>query len=242
MVRSGDNVTVPSFDPVVDAYERGRPAYPDGLYDALGDLRGVRIVEGGAGTGIATRALRHRGASVVALDIGEAMLGRNGGMRAVADAVRMPVRDACVDLVCFAQAWHWLDLDVASGEVARVLDAGGRWAAWWNHGRDDRTPWFEAVWDVLESQTPGRRQHRDTDWGATLDRALFVEPAFTSVEWTREQPVDLWCTDERSKSYIGMQPNADDVMAQLESIVLDAFPGGVVRTRYETWLWQAERR
>lgn len=242
MVRSGDNVTVPSFDPVVDAYERGRPAYPDGLYDALGDLRGVRIVEGGAGTGIATRALRHRGASVVALDIGEAMLGRNGGMRAVADAVRMPVRDACVDLVCFAQAWHWLDLDVASGEVARVLDAGGRWAAWWNHGRDDGTPWFEAVWDVLESQTPGRRQHRDTDWGATLDRALFVEPAFTSVEWTREQPVDLWCTDERSKSYIGMQPNADDVMAQLESIVLDAFPDGVVRTRYETWLWQAARR
>src|SRR4051794_32744557 len=114
---------MPSFDPVVDAYERGRPSYPDALYEALGDLHGARVVDGGAGTGIGTRALRQRGASVVALDIGEAMLRRTDGMRAVADATRMPLRDACVDLVCFAQAWHWLDMDVAWTEVARVLDA-----------------------------------------------------------------------------------------------------------------------
>jgi SAM-dependent methyltransferase len=233
---------VPSFDPVVDAYERGRPSYPDGLYDALGDLERRRVVEGGAGTGIATRALRQRGASVVALDIGAAMLGRNEGMRAIGDATRMPLADGCADLVCFAQAWHWLDLEVASSEVARVLDADGRWAAWWNHGRDDGTPWFEAFWDVLEADTPARREHRDTDWGATIDRSLFDEPTFTAVDWVRQQSIDLWCADERSKSYIGMQPNADDVMRDLEAIVRDAFPDGVVRTRYETWLWQASRR
>jgi SAM-dependent methyltransferase len=233
---------VPSFDPVVDAYERGRPSYPDGLYDALGDLRGANVVDGGAGTGIATRALRERGASVVALDIGEAMLGRNEGARAVADATRMPLRDGCCDLVCFAQAWHWLDMDVAWTEVARVLRPGGRWAAWWNHGRDDGTPWFEAFWDVLEASTPALRVHRDADWGSAVDRSLFDEPSFTTVEWIREQPIDLWCVDERSKSYVGMQPNADDVMRELEAIVRDAFPDGVVHTRYETWLWQATRR
>lgn len=233
---------MPSFDPVVDAYELARPSYPEGTYDALGDLHGARVIEGGAGTGLATRVLRERGASVIAVDIGAAMLGRNDGMRAVADATRLPVRDHAADLVCFAQAWHWLDLDVASVETARVLDAGGRWAGWWNHARDDGTPWFEAVWDVLEAQTPARRAHRDTDWGATLDAALFETPTFTSVEWIREQPIDLWCTDERSKSYIGLQPNGDDVMRQLEAIVRDAFPDGLVRTRYETWLWQATTR
>ena len=231
-----------SFDPVVDAYERGRPTYPDGLYEALGELRGARVLECGAGTGIATRRLRACGASVVAVDIGPAMLGRNDGMRVVADASRLPVRAGCADLVCFAQAWHWLDMDRASIELARVLDVGGRWAAWWNHARDDGTEWFDAYWDVVEASTPGRREQRDTDWGATIDPTLFEEPAFTSIEWTRDQTFEAWCIDERSKSYIGMQPNADEVMRATEAIVRDAFPDGIIRTRYETWLWQASRR
>jgi hypothetical protein len=38
----------------------------------------------------------------------------------------MPFRDACTDLLCFAQSWHWLAPDRRASEAARVLrQAGG---------------------------------------------------------------------------------------------------------------------
>jgi len=103
------------FDPLVDAYDAGRPSYPDQLYDDLErltrPLAGTGVVEVGAGTGIATRALEARGARVVALDLGAAMLRRlrerNGRTPVVvADAHALPLGDGVADLVCYAQAWH----------------------------------------------------------------------------------------------------------------------------------------
>lgn len=231
-----------NFDPVVDDYEAARPSYPPTVYDALEPLRGARIVEGGAGTGIATRALRARGAAVVAVDIGAQMLARADGLRVVADAAHAPFRDRSADLVCFAQCWHWLDLDVASAECARLLRDGGRWAGWWNHARADGEAWFERYWDVLESSTHARRAHRDTDWGATLDQARFTPPAKTAHEWLREVSVESWLTDQRSHSYIGLDGAGEAVMAELERVLRREFGDGPVRCRYETWLWKATRR
>jgi SAM-dependent methyltransferase len=232
---------MPSFDPVVDDYEAARPSYPDSVFDALPPLAGALVVEGGAGTGIATRPLRSRGAHVVAADIGEQMLRRNDGARLVADAARAPLRAGCADLVCFAQAWHWLDHDVASAEMRRVLRDGGTWAGWWNHSRADGEPWFEAYFDVLEAETGAYRWHRDHDWGATIDTSLFAEPVKTSHEWTREVPIDAWLTDLRSHSYIGLD-DKHHVLPAIETILRDAFGTGPVRCRYETWLWQATTR
>lgn len=233
---------MPSFDSVVDAYEAARPSYPDALYDALGPLDGLRVIEGGAGTGLATRALRDRGANVIALDVGEQMLRRNGGALIVADGARAPVRDACADLVCFAQAWHWLDHDVANAEMARLLRPGGRWAGWWNHARSDGEPWFEEYWDALTKQTVAERAHRDIDWGASVDRTYFEEPMFVAVPWVREVSIESWLTDQRSHSYIGLEAGGEAVMGDLEAILRAEFGDGLVRVRYETWLWQATKR
>ena len=75
MLACGDP-SVTSFDSVADAYDRARPEYPHGVFDALEPLAGRRVLEGGAGTGIATRALLRRGASVVPFDVGVEMLRR----------------------------------------------------------------------------------------------------------------------------------------------------------------------
>jgi len=49
--------------------------HPDGVYqaleDAAGPLAGKLVLEGGAGTGIATRQLAARGTRIVAVDIAE---------------------------------------------------------------------------------------------------------------------------------------------------------------------------
>jgi SAM-dependent methyltransferase len=232
-----------SFDRVADEYAAARPTYPPSVYDALGDLDGRVVVEGGAGTGLATRDLRARGAAVVALDIGAQMLHHNDGARVVADCARSPVRDGVADLACFAQCWHWIDPASASAETARLLRPRGRWAGWWNHARADGEAWFDRYWDVLESMTVARRTHRDTDWGATLDRTWFGPPAKTVHPWTREVSIDGWLTDQRSHSYIGLAPGSGaDVMDALARILVAEFGDGPVRCRYETWLWVAERR
>jgi SAM-dependent methyltransferase len=133
---------VVSFDAMADEYAAGRPDHAVAMFDALEPLRGRVILEGGCGTGISTRALRHRGAVVFPFDIGRTVIGKAVAQdpelpAVVADGANLPYRDASTDLVCFGQSWHWLDPARRAHAAARVLRAGGRWAAWWTHPRAD---------------------------------------------------------------------------------------------------------
>src|SRR5438552_1338548 len=109
------------FESVVDEYDAARPAYPDRIFDALGPLAGRLVLEGGAGTGIATRALLARRARVLPFDLGPAMLRRSvattpGLPATLADGGALPFRTGCADLLCFAQSWHWLPPDTRAAE------------------------------------------------------------------------------------------------------------------------------
>lgn len=238
------------FEGVVDEYDAGRPEHPDGVYDRLGDVRGHDVFDVGAGTGIATRALIARGANVVAVDSGAAVLGRAAartpGLRAaVGDGARLPFRSRCADLLCFAQAWHWLDAETRSAEAHRVLRPGGRLAMWWSHARADGERWFDESWALIEQACAGtHRAQRDTDWAATLDASLFDVSALVSIPWMRATTVDGWLTDQASHSYVAALGVADRdrLIAALGDVVTAAFPDGAVQVRYETWMWQATSR
>jgi SAM-dependent methyltransferase len=239
-----------SFDAVAGDYDAARPAYPSALYDALEPLRGQRVVEGGAGTGIATTTLMARGARVIAFDLGPRMLShavaRLPGLPAVvADGGDAPFRSGSVDLVCWAQAWHWVLPERRTTEAARLLAPGGRWAGWWSHARADGEPWFDRYWTVLEAHCPtASRSHRDVDWGAELAASPFfdVSPRET-FRWTRRVSVEQWLADERSKSYVAALSDASraDLLHELARMLHEAFPTGTVEVAYETWLWIALR-
>ena len=239
---------MPSFDEVADEYDCVRPDHPGGIYDALGPIAGTVVLEGGAGTGIATRALLGRGASVIAFDIGTVLLRRaiehTPGLRAVvADGARLPFRDGCADLICFAQSWHWIDESRRVPESARVLRPGGRWAGWWSHARADGEDWFDTYWAAIEASCPGtRRSQRDTDWGGELERSgLFVVDDRVTVPWVRHTTVDHWLTDERSHSYVAALEDADrqQLMSALGAALRTRFVDGPMEVSYETWLWIA---
>ena len=84
-----------------DAWRRGPAGLYAGLADALLDhaqiaLGGVRVLDAGAGTGVAGDAARARGAAtVVAVDVAPAMLPATA---VVADLVRLPFGDNAFDL------------------------------------------------------------------------------------------------------------------------------------------------
>jgi len=239
---------VTSFDPVADAYDRARPGYPDGVFDALEPLAGRRVLEGGAGTGLATRALLRRGASVVAFDVGAEMLRHarthTPGLPAlVADGARLPFRPACADLLCFAQSWHWLEPAWRVREAARVLRPRGRLAAWWSHARADGEAWFDASWDAIERTCPGtHRSQRDIDWGRTMtDSDRFTVAERVTVPWVRSITTREWATDLRSHSFVAaLAPGErENLLRELEDGLAAAFPGGEMQVAYETWLWVA---
>ena len=136
------------FDTLAAVYAAGRPTYPDGVFDAIQELSGralagSRVADVGAGTGISTRQLRDRGAEVTAVELSGPMVRRlvadSPGVTAVmGSANALPLRDASVDFVTFAQAWHWVETDRAVPEVLRVLKPGGALACFWNHAVPER--------------------------------------------------------------------------------------------------------
>ena len=239
-----------SFDSVADEYDAARPSYPPEVFEALGPLEGLWVLDIGAGTGIATRELLARAARVVAVDAGAEVLrravARSPDLPAlVADGAALPVASGSIDLACFAQAWHWLDPTTRVAEMNRVLRPGGRWAGWWSHARADDEPWFDQYWATIERSCPGtHRTQRDTDWGATVaDGGLFDVEARRNLAWTRTLTIDDWMADQASHSYvIALDDTARaQLLGELHAIFDAAFPEGTMSVRYETWLWIATR-
>jgi SAM-dependent methyltransferase len=241
------------FDPLVDAYDAARPSYPAALYAALdelaGPLNGARVVEVGAGTGIATRELRRRGAWVLAVDIGSAMLSRlrahsPAQAAAVADGHALPVRDNTLDLVCYAQAWHWMRVAPAAAEAVRVLRPGGAFACWWNDVDAAGEAWWVAQQDRLERWNLNyRRDYRGRDHVAELRRTdLFTDVEERFFSWQREVDLDTYETWLRSKSYVAaLGPRLEEFIAAERASLSAAFPTGSVVEPFRARLVTARR-
>jgi SAM-dependent methyltransferase len=244
------------FDTLASAYAAGRPSYPDEILDAVQDLSGrplagARIADVGAGTGIATRQLRDRGAHVTAVELSEPMLrqlvSQSPGVTAVlGSANTLPLRTASVDFVTFGQAWHWVDPDLAVPEVLRVLKPGGALACFWNQAVPEG-PWAggydRRVQDFLgydyrygssrnASQRPGSPP--TLDLGARTD----LEVRSVTARWTRTVPVDALVADISSRSFASTvtRERLEGFLDGERDILLAAFPDGQVVEAYTTWL------
>lgn len=106
-------------------------------FHLLGDVRGLRILDFGCGSGANSVLLANRGAHVWAVDISEDLIrlglrrlavnGRAGGAQfIVGSAHDLPLPDNSVDTVFGIAILHHLDLALVSREVHRILKPGGR--------------------------------------------------------------------------------------------------------------------
>ena len=120
-----------SFGGAAQNYDTYRPRYPDRLIDDVLAPDAHRVLEAGAGTGIASMQMIERGADVLAVE-------PDTRMAAVAQAKGIPVELATFedwdpagrrfDLVVFAASFHWVDPAVAlpkiRGHPQRRREAG----------------------------------------------------------------------------------------------------------------------
>lgn len=136
-------------------YARYRPDYPAALFDYLtaqaGLGPGCTVADIGAGTGIFTRHLSERGATVHLVEPNADMrahaveaLGQRGNVSfhaTPAEATGLP--DHSLDLITAAQAAHWFEPAGIHVEWRRILRPGGRVALVWNRAPDD-DPYYAA--------------------------------------------------------------------------------------------------
>jgi SAM-dependent methyltransferase len=142
-----------SFGKAAEQYERGRPAYPEAALDWLLPIKPGRVLDLGAGTGKLTRRIRDRHLDVVAVEPSvEMRLKLTESLPDVTAldgcAEEIPLPDNAVDVVLVAQAWHWVDVERAVVEVARVLSPRGRLGLLWNV-RDEREDWVAELGKII---------------------------------------------------------------------------------------------
>ena len=249
------------FDQQAEAYDRFRPAYPDAVIDELlGPVpAGLEVLDVGCGTGIASRQIAQRGAKVLGVELGPRMAEIARGHGVDVEIAAFEGWDAAgrtFDRVISAQAWHWLDLPVATAKAASVLRPGGTLGLIWNAGcpPDDLA---DALEGVYESVVPpgghrlfrGYAADRLSDFKAGLDAEIhavsavpdFGAPIQKWFPWTRAYQRDEWLGQLVSRSdHAALEPAVRDRLFEAIGSAIDD-QGGSFVMNFETVLIAAAR-
>jgi SAM-dependent methyltransferase len=252
-----------SFDGAASTYRRGRPPYPDAVFELLADrcgLRpGTRVLEIGAGTGLATGPLLAAGAHVVAVEPGAnlaaLLAATHGGDRLEVTIADFETADLTggFDLAVAATALHWLDPVTSTEKIAGLVRPGGWLAAWWNEFGDTNRPtrFRDRLDDVYRDLLPAepsylrsRATALDTDrWRHQITAGgWFADVSVAVIEWqqtlTAATARALWSTFPNIRELA--PPAQEEFLNRLGALIDDA-PGGTVEDPRLTAVYTAAR-
>ncbi|MEU6123984.1 class I SAM-dependent methyltransferase [Streptomyces sp. NPDC047123] len=231
-----------SFNAAAARYAAYRPSYPPDLFDAVEHLAGrplagARVVDVGAGTGIASALLAGRGARVLAVEPGDGMAAQFRRTLPHVPLVRgdgnaLPVADGAADLITYAQAWHWTDQRRSVPEALRVLRPGGALALWWNI-QDHDASWFEDQ-TVRVARFLGRQDETRSAAARTDDLTTALAFRHDRVRWSRRVPLDTHLANlgTHSAFLVLGEERVGAFLAEERAELLKVFPDEVVEESY----------
>ena len=238
-----------------------QPRYPDIVIDALlgPEPSRLEVLDVGCGTGIAARPMAERGAKVLGVELAPRMaeVARRHGIDVeIAAFEEWEVAGRSFDRVTSAQAWHWLDMPVATAKAASLLRPNGILGLIWSGGAhpDDLADRLEEVY--LSVVPPGtHRRFR----GDGANRSTEVRSGLTGVfdaiaavpdlgaateqwfPWTqryqRAEWLELLCS---YSEYAALEPNLRHRLLDAIGTTIDDYGGSFVMN-FETVLIAATR-
>ena len=251
-----------SFNRAASTYHRGRPPYPDAVFDLLAERCGLglgaRVLEIGAGNGLATGPLLAAGAHVVAVEPGEnlaaILVGEHAGeqLEVVIADFESAELSGRFDLAVAATSLHWLDPDTSTPKIGELVRPGGWLAAWWNEFGDVKRPTefrdrLDAVYhDLLHvehSYRDSRSHVLDTDrWRRQLTAGGWFEDVSVEIlEWSQTLTADTarsqWSTFPNVAGLAAA--DREQFLSRLGSIIDDL--GGAVDDPRLTVIYTAAR-
>lgn len=260
------------FSSDVVAYDLGRPGYPDRVYELLRERCGLgpgsEVLEIGPGTGQATSQLLAHGATVTAVELGDAMAaaletkyhGHNLTVKVGAFEEVDLDRDS-FDLIVAATSFHWIPPETGVPRCADLLRPGGWLALWWTHfGDPDRPdPFRDAVIPIFEELAPSLidtcpgmaflagTHHHATDAQARTTQidatARFGPVHYEAIPWSgRHTPAQLRALFASYSPCLALPPaDRARVLDAIEDLATGTF-AGLVERPYLTLIYLAQRR
>ncbi len=256
------------FGTDVNAYDDGRPGYPDEVYSLLTDVcdlrPGTRVVEVGPGTGQATERLLACGASVIAIELSEPLARRlsekysANGISVVNESFEnAQLNPESCDLFVAATSFHWVTPEIGLKKASLALRPSGWLALWWNYfGDPNRTdPFHEAIQPMLHQRAPELVRDGTGGVGAhpyALDSvARIAEIDATGaygqvrhevVSWTGRHTAQQIRTMFGSFSpWLAIEPIRRTALLDELQAIADTQFGGVVERPYLTPMYLARR-
>ena len=251
--REGSGPSASPFDAAGDSYDRARPGYPAELFDDLfayaAPSRAPSVLEIGAGTGQATRALLQHAGTVTAVELGARLatklrenLAKDPRLVVLQDAFEeTPLQEGGFAVAVVATAFHWLDPEVRLAKIHSVLGAGGTVGIidTVQIASEADAGFFDACRPVYQRYRPDEEARPLPAEGQTVSPAL---SELQSSPLFRDERTWRYRWDQRYsrsgyahlvRSYSDTQAMAPDdresLIADLEALIDAAFGGVVVR-------------
>lgn len=219
-----------------EAYERGRPGYPEAAIRYLVGLLPPRplVLDLAAGTGKLTRPLLDAGLRVVAVEpVAEMRAALPPAARALdGTAEAIPLEAGAVSAVTVGQAFHWFDGDGALAEIARVLRGDGCLALLWNRRVED-DPVNVAIEALLAPHRADVPTHRHDAWRAAFERTHVFE-ALEAREFANAQELGADGLEARVGSISFIAALEPDRRAEVVERARELAGAGTVTVPYRT--------
>ena len=245
-------------------YSEIRPDYPEAFFDDLRECGalgvGTRILDVGAGSGLASiQLLRHGASFITMLEPDVRFSSLLSAIKTGTNVVTSTLEEAALepgafDLVVVATAFHWLDPERRVSLLAKMLHKGGYVALMWNvFGDEDKQDDFHEATDSIlsglgdsPSGAPGerpfalRRTDREEEF---LDAGLFEQAGYRELKWLLQLS-----SLEMIKLYETFSPiqkiaksERQQILAKLGQVADSAF-GGVVNRNMTSVLYLFRKR